>query len=78
MDLRDIVVLIEGTDIKKIIRHLRRGDRERLKAQIDRMLEMLRDPRLIDSLKGAFSIQRGVRGDIERTYRILERIREAI
>ncbi len=78
VDLGDIVVLMEGADIEKIVRHLRRGDQERLKAQIDRMLEMLMDPRLIDSLKGASSIQRDVRGDIERTRRIPERIREAI
>lgn len=55
---------------------MKRGDLERLETQIARMLEMLRDPRLVDSLKGAFSIQRDVVGEIERASRVLEKVRE--
>lgn len=77
-DLRDVVVLMEGADIDKIVRHLKRGNLEKLKTQIDHMLEMLRDPRLVNSLKGVFFIQRDVISDIKRTHRILERIRETI
>ena len=74
-DLRDVVVLMESADVDEIVRHLKRGDLEKLKTRIVRMLEMLRDPRLVDSLKGMFSIQRDVTGEIERAYRILEKIR---
>jgi len=42
------------------------------------MVEMLRDPRLVDSLKGVFSIRRDVTDEIERARRVLERIRKAI
>ncbi|RLI19243.1 hypothetical protein DRO54_08880 [Candidatus Bathyarchaeota archaeon] len=77
-DLRDVVVLMEGADIDKIARHLKRGNLEKLKNQIDNMFEMLKDPRLVDSLKGAFSIQRDVTDDIGRARRALERIRKAI
>ncbi len=42
------------------------------------MLRMLKDPRLLDSIKGAFSIRRDVTGEIEKAYRILEGIREEI
>lgn len=77
-DLRDVIVLIEGADIDKIVRHLKRGDLGKLETQMGGMLEMLEDPRLLDSLKGAFSIQRDVTDEIERARRILERIREVI
>lgn len=77
-DLRDIVMLVEGADVDKIVRHLRRGDMEKLKAQMDRILGMLRDPRLVDSLKGVFTIQRDVTGEIEGAYRVLEKIWEVI
>ena len=36
------------------------------------------DPRLVDSLKGVFSIHRDVIDEIERERRVLERIRRAI
>ena len=77
-DLRDVVVLMEKTNIEKVIKHLKRGDLEKLRIQINRMLEMLRDPRLADSLKGVFTIRRDVTGEIEKTRKALEKIREAI
>ena len=77
-DLRDVVVLMEKVDVEKVIKHLRRGDLEKLRIQINRMLEMLRDPRLTDSLKGVFTIRRDVTGEIEKTRKALEKIREAI
>ncbi len=77
-DLRDVVVLMEKIDIEKVIKHLKRGDLEKLRIQINRMLEMLRDPRLADSLKGVFTIRRDVTGEIEKTRKALEKIREAI
>ena len=77
-DLRDVVVLMEGADVDKIVRHLRRGDLEKLKTQIDSMVEMSKDPRLVDSLKGVFSIHKDVTGEIRRTLKVLERVRKAI
>ena len=77
-DLRDVVVLMEKTDIEKVIKHLKREDLEKLRIQINRMLEMLRDPRLADSLKGVFTIRRDVTDEIEKTRKALEKIREAI
>jgi len=77
-DLRDVVVLVEGTNVKKIVRHLKRGDREKLRTQVNSMLEMLRDPRLADSLKGVFTIRRDVAEEIERTRRTLKKIQKSI
>ncbi|MCD6530528.1 hypothetical protein J7L06_09655, partial [Candidatus Bathyarchaeota archaeon] len=59
-------------------RHLRRGDLEKLRVQVNSMLKMLRDPRLADSLKGVFTIHQDVTGEIERARRTLENILEAI
>lgn len=77
-DLGDIVMLMEGADIGGIVRHLRRGDLEKLRVQVNSMLEMLGDSRLAESLKSVFTIRRDVTGEIERARRTLERIREAI
>ena len=77
-DLRDVVVLVEGADVEEIVRHLRRGDLEKLRIQINRMLEMLRDPRLTDSLRGVFAIRRDVTDEIEKTRKTLEKVQEAI
>ena len=77
-DLRDVVVLVEGADVEEIVRHLRRGDLEKLRIQINRMLEMLRDPRLTDSLRGVFAIRRDVTDEIEKTRKALEKVQEAI
>ena len=73
-DLRDVVVLIEGADAEKISRHLRRGDLGRLRAQMEGMLEMLRDPRLENSLRGVFAIRQDLTRDIERARRVMEEI----
>jgi len=77
-DVRDIVVLMEQADIEKIGTHLKRGSLEQLQAQIDRMIEMLRDTRLVDSLKGVFSISHDVTKQIERAYRVLEELKNRI
>ena len=69
---------MEGADVDEIVRHLKRGNLEKLKTQIDSMVEMLRDPRLVDSLKGVFYIHKDVTDEIGRTLRVLERIRKAI
>ena len=45
------MVLVEGADVEEIVRHLRRGDLEKLRVQVNGMLEMLGDPRLADSLE---------------------------
>lgn len=77
-DLRDVVVLVEGADVEEIVMHLRRGDLEKLRVQVNSMLEMLSDPRLADSLKSVFTIRQDVTGGIERARRTLEKILEAI
>ena len=77
-DLRDVVVLVEETNVEKIIRHLKRGNLGKLRAQVNSMLEMLSDPRLADSLKSVFTIRKDVIKEIEMTYRVLEKIQEVI
>ncbi len=77
-DLRDVVMLMKEAGVNKIVRHLKRGDPEKLKTQIDHMMEMLSDSRLVDSLKSVFTIRQDVTGEIERALRVLEKIRETI
>ncbi|MHA1710871.1 MAG: hypothetical protein ACTSUS_02210 [Candidatus Freyarchaeota archaeon] len=77
-DVRDVVVLMRKADLKRVIGHLKRGNLEKLRTQIGRMLEMLGDPRLVDSLKGVFVIRRDVTREIEETRKILEEILEML
>mgnify|MGYP001367931888 FL=1 len=50
--------------MSKVITHLRRGKAEVLKKQVSDIIEMLNDKRLIDSLKGVFSLTIDVRKQI--------------
>jgi len=60
-DVRDIVMLLENSDLKKVLTHLRRGNIDMLKKQVNRIIMMLNDERLIDSLKGVFTLTVDVR-----------------
>ncbi|MFP3908996.1 MAG: nucleotidyltransferase domain-containing protein [Halobacteriota archaeon] len=73
-DLRDVVLLIENTDIDRVIKHLKRGDLNSLKEQIEGMIKMLKDEKLVNSLKGVFSIPSGVDSQIKDADKTLRKI----
>lgn len=75
-DVRDVVVLIEDADIGRIAKHSKRGDLKLLKAQINTIIEMLKDMRLVDSLKGVFAIRSDVSKQIEIARKKLEKIKD--
>jgi hypothetical protein len=77
-DVRDFVLLAQNADTEKIIRHTKRGNLEQLKIQVQKMIEMLKDIKLIDSLKGVFSIKYDVREQIENANKIMEEIRSEL
>ena len=49
-DIRDIIMLRENLDFQKVLLHLRRGDIETLKLQMNNITVTLKDRNLIDSL----------------------------
>lgn len=53
-DTRDLVVISTRADFDRIERHIHRGDAAELAAQIDSVLERLRDDTFADSFKGVF------------------------
>jgi hypothetical protein len=63
-DVRDTVMLMENSDMGKVLTHLRRGKGEVLKKQVNDIIEMLNDERLVDSLKGVFTLTIDVRKQI--------------
>ena len=75
-DVRDIVVLMKDADIERIAKHLKRGDLNLLKVQIDNIIEMLRDVRLVDSLKGVFAIKSDVSKQIKIALKKLKKIKD--
>jgi hypothetical protein len=77
-DVRDIVVLIGDLDADNILAHLRRGKGEVLKGQVSGIIEMLNDERLVDSLKGVFTLTIDVRKQISEAQKKLEKIFRAL
>lgn len=73
-DLRDLIVLNEGVDLEKVVRHLKRGDLKLLMIQIDKMIKMLDDKNLIDSLKGVFGIDTDVKNQIVEMKSVLKKL----
>ena len=63
-DVRDTVMLMENSNVCKVLTHLRRGKAEVLKKQVNDIIEMLKDEKLVDSLKGVFTLTIDVRKQI--------------
>ncbi|MHA1270917.1 MAG: hypothetical protein ACTSPY_14075 [Candidatus Helarchaeota archaeon] len=73
-DVRDIVMLRENLDIQRVLLHLRRGNIETLKLQMDKIIYTLDDKKLVDSLKGVFILPIDVKGHIETTKKLIENL----
>ena len=76
-DIRDVVMLRERADFEKVLKHLRKGREEALRDQIIRVIQALKDPRLVDSLKGVFTLSIDVTKQIENTRKEMENILKA-
>lgn len=76
-DIRDVVMLRERADFEKVLKHLRKGREEAVRDQIIRVIQALKDPRLVDSLKGVFTLSIDVTKQIENTRKEMENILKA-
>lgn len=76
-DIRDVVMLRERADFQKVLKHLRKGREEALRNQIIRVIQALKDPRLVDSLKGVFTLSTDVTKQIKNTRKEMENILKA-
>jgi len=75
-DIRDIVMMMAASDMKKLLNHLRKGKIDALKAQVSSIIKTLDDEKLIDSLKGVFTLTADVKKQIAGTKKKMESIRE--
>jgi hypothetical protein len=75
-DVRDIIVLMEEADTDKILAHLKRGNLEALKEQMNNIKNMLVDSRLVDSLTGVFSLNATVDKEISYCQKVLKYLSE--
>lgn len=73
-DVRDIVMLMETSNLDKVLTHVRRGKIETLKKQINNIMQMLNDEKLVDSLKGVFTLTIDVRKQIVDTRKKMEKL----
>jgi len=77
-DVRDFVLLRENTDRGKVLKHLKRGDEQRLNGQIAAILRALEDKNLVDSLKGVFTIEAAVVKLIDNAKKDLQNIAQRL
>ena len=77
-DIRDVIMLREGCDLEKVLSHLRRGDMGLLKNKINNILETFNDEKLVDSLKGVFSMQHDVERDIKKAEKFISELKVSL
>jgi hypothetical protein len=73
-DIRDIIMLRENADCEKILKHIKKGKKEALREQIQKIIKALEDPKLVDSLKGVFVLTTDVMKQIESAQEDMETI----
>ena len=76
-DVRDVIMMLGDLvlgdlDLDKVVAHMKRGNAIILKTQISHIMEMLDDERLVDSLKGVFTLTTYVKKQIEDTQKKME------
>lgn len=73
-DVRDVVMLSENTDVEKILNHIKRGNIDALMNQVRKIKDALEDVKLIDSLKGVFTLTVDVKKQITNSKKIINKI----
>lgn len=73
-DVRDVVMLSENIDIEKILNHIKRGNIDALMNQVKKIKDALEDAKLIDSLKGVFTLTFDVKKQITNSKKIINKI----
>jgi hypothetical protein len=73
-DTRDVIALANGAKWDEVFSHLKRGDEEKLRGSLSKVLQYLDDPRLVDSFKGVFSLKGNVKSEVEQTAKHLQDI----
>jgi len=77
-DVRDIIMLREGSDLAKTLKHLKRGKTQALQEQVTRIIEALNDQKLVNSLKGVFTLSVDVEKQIANTRKDIQNILKSI
>lgn len=77
-DVRDVVMLGEEADWKKVPSFLMKGDRAKLRTGLEKVLKSLNDTKLVDSLKGEFSLQGNVTPRLDITKRQVGKLLELV
>ncbi len=77
-DIRDIIMLLENSDLLKVFEHIRRGNIESLKKNIGVIENALSDSKLPDSIKGVFSLQKRVDKEIEQTKNLIPKLSQRL
>jgi len=73
-DIRDIIMLRENANWTTVLKHINKGKKEALKEQIQKIIKALEDPKLVDSLKGVFTLTAEVKKQIQSTKKDMETI----
>mgnify|MGYP001619196189 CR=1 FL=1 len=77
-DIRDVVAICDGTDIKKIIDFTLQGDNNALREGLKKFRKILNDKNFEDSFKGVFSIYKLPLSNIAYAQTIIEALERSI
>ena len=75
-DTRDVVALIEDSDIEEVADHLNRGDQEKLQQVLKNVKETVSGPGFEDSFKGVFSQNTLPEDQIQKLQDFLKKIEQ--
>jgi hypothetical protein len=77
-DIRDVVAICDKTDINKIKEFTLRGELSKLKENMIRFKELVKDKNFADSFKGVFSLEKLPVDNIDYSLKIVDGLLKAI
>lgn len=77
-DARDIVALCKDISFEEISKYIKRGNLEKVRNNLNSLLELIKSDNFKDSFKGIFSIEKLPKGNIENAIRLIEDVKNVI
>ena len=77
-DARDIVALCKDISFEEVSKYIKRGNLEKVRNNLNSLLELIKSDNFKDSFKGVFSIEKLPKGNIENAIRLIEDVKNVI
>jgi len=77
-DVRDFVMLATDMELEKLLGHIRKGDTDLLKKQLENAMKYLEDEKIVNSIKGVFELTAEIEKYIAKAKNIIEDIKSKL